>query len=305
MSVLKTFRPGGIHPSENKLTTGREIRTFPAPEQVSIPLNQHIGAPPKILVEKGEQVKVGQIIARGEGFISANIHASVSGKVIKIGEVVDMTGYKRNAVSIKVEGDEWIEEIDTSDQLVRETTLDRQEIIRKINEAGIVGMGGATFPTHVKLMLPRGERATHLIVNGAECEPYLTSDHILMLEKADQILVGATIMMKALSVDHAIVGIENNKPDAIAHMSAHAAQFPGIRVQGLKVKYPPCSTGRCPLADCPSMWALWFSMSGPCSPPTKPYKKTNRCLKGWSRLPACIWQNRVITWCGSEHLWLH
>jgi electron transport complex protein RnfC len=238
VSVLKTFRPGGIHPAENKLTAGRTIRTLPVPELVSIPLSQHIGAPPRILVEKGEQVKVGQIIARGEGFISANIHASVSGKVFKVEEVVDMSGYKRNAVTIKVEGDEWMEEIDTSDQLVRETSLDRQEIIQKINESGIVGMGGATFPTHVKLMLPRGKRATHLIVNGAECEPYLTSDHILMLEKADQILVGTTIMMKALGVDQAIIGIENNKPDAITHMSALAAQFPGIRVQGLKVKYP-------------------------------------------------------------------
>jgi electron transport complex protein RnfC len=238
LSVLKTFRPGGVHPSENKLTAGREIRALPVPEQVSIPLSQHIGAPSRILVEKGEQVKVGQLIARGEGFISANIHASVSGKVFKVEQVVDMSGYKRNAVTIKVEGDEWMEEIDTSDELVREITLERQEIVQKINEAGIVGMGGATFPTHVKLMLPRGKRADFLIVNGAECEPYLTSDHILMLEKADQILVGTTIMMKALSVDKAIIGIENNKPDAIAQISAQAEHFPGIRVQGLKVKYP-------------------------------------------------------------------
>ena len=236
--MFKTFRPGGIHPSENKLTAGSEIRALPVPAQVSIPLSQHIGAPPKILVQKGDSVKVGQLIAQGEGFISANIHASVSGKVLKVDTVTDMSGYKRNAATIKVEGDEWMEDIDTSVDLVREVSLEPHEIVRKINESGIVGMGGATFPSHVKLMLPRGKKAEYLIVNGAECEPYLTSDHILMLEKAEQILTGITITMKALGVDKAIIGIENNKLDAIAHLSTHAKRFSGIRVQGLKVKYP-------------------------------------------------------------------
>ncbi len=236
--MFKTFRPGGIHPSENKLTAGSEIRKLPVPGQVSIPLTQHIGAPPRIIVEKGDPVKVGQLIARGEGFISSNIHASASGKVLKVEPVVDMSGYKRKAIIISVEGDEWMEEIDTSDELIREITLERQEIVRKVNESGIVGMGGAAFPSHVKLTLPRGERAEYLIVNGAECEPYLTSDHVLMLEKAEQILVGATIMMKALDVEKAIVGIEKNKLDAIVHMSALAADYPGIEVQGLRVKYP-------------------------------------------------------------------
>jgi electron transport complex protein RnfC len=236
--VFKTFRPGGIHPYENKLTAGSKIRELPIPGQVSIPLNQHIGASPKILVEKGDMVKVGQLIAEGEGFISANIHSSVSGKVIKVDAVVDISGYKRMAITIKVEGDEWKEEIDTSTELVREISLERHEIVRKINESGIVGMGGATFPSHVKLMLPRGKTAEYLIVNGAECEPYLTSDHILMLEKAQQILTGTAIMMKALDVDKAIIGIENNKLDAIAHMSIQAEHYPGIQVQGLKVKYP-------------------------------------------------------------------
>lgn len=236
--MLKTFRHGGIHPSENKLTAGSKIRELPIPDQVSIPLNQHIGASPKILVERGDMVKVGQLIAEGEGFISANIHSSVSGKVIKVDPVIDISGYKRMAITIKVEGDEWKEEIDTSNELVRSISLERQEIIRKINESGIVGMGGATFPSHVKLMLPRGKKAEYLMVNGAECEPYLTSDHILMLEKAEQILIGTTIMMKALDVDKAIIGIENNKPDALAHMSVQAENYPGIEVQGLKVKYP-------------------------------------------------------------------
>lgn len=236
--MFKTFRPGGIHPSENKLTAGGKIRELPLPGQVSIPLNQHIGASPKLLVERGDRVKVGQLIAQGEGFISANIHSSVSGKIVKLDAVVDISGYKRNAITIQVEGDEWMEEIDTSTELVREISLERQEIVRKINDAGIVGMGGATFPSHVKLMLPRGKKAEYLIVNGAECEPYLTSDHILMLEKADQILTGATIMMKALDVDKAIIGIENNKPDAIANMTTQAEHYPGVEVRGLQVKYP-------------------------------------------------------------------
>ncbi len=236
--MFKTFRPGGIHPSGNKLTAGSEIRGLPVPGQVSIPMNQHIGASPKILVEKGDMVKVGQLIAQEEGFISANIHSSVSGKVLKVDAVVDMSGYKRKAITIKVEGDEWIEEIDTSTELVKEISLERHEIVRKINESGIVGMGGATFPSHVKLMLPRGKKAEYLIVNGAECEPYLTSDHVLILEKAEQILTGTSIMMKALDVDKAIIGIENNKLDAIAHMSTQAEHYPGIQVQGLKVKYP-------------------------------------------------------------------
>ncbi|KPL14852.1 MAG: electron transporter RnfC [Bacteroides sp. SM23_62] len=236
--MFKTFRPGGIHPSENKLTAGSEIRELPIPDQVSIPLNQHIGASPRILVEKGDPVKVGQLIAQGEGFISSSIHASVSGKVLKVEPVVDMSGYKRKAITIKVEGDEWMEQIDTSAELVREIALERHEIVRKINESGIVGMGGAAFPSHVKLTLPRGENAEYLIVNGAECEPYLTSDHVLMLEKAEQIMVGAMIMMKALDVEKAIIGIEKNKPDAIVHMSALSEYYPGIEVQGLKVKYP-------------------------------------------------------------------
>lgn len=236
--MFKTFKPGGIHPSENKLTAGSKIRELPVPGQVSIPLNQHIGASPKILVEKGDMVKVGQLIAQGEGFISANIHSSVSGKVLKVDAVVDISGYKRKAITIKVEGDEWLEEIDTSTELVKEISLERHEIVRKINESGIVGMGGATFPSHVKLTLPRGKKAEYLIVNGAECEPYLTSDHVLMLEKAEQILTGTTIMMKALDVDKAIIGIENNKLDAIVHMSTLAEHYPGIQVQGLKVKYP-------------------------------------------------------------------
>jgi electron transport complex protein RnfC len=235
---LKTFPLGGIHPPENKITAGSAIRRLTIPEQVSIPLYQHIGAPPKILVERGQEVLVGQLLASGEGFISAGVHSSVSGKVLKIDNVTDISGYRRTAVIINVDGDRWLDSIDRSAQLDKKIRLNPEEIIRRVLEMGIVGMGGATFPTHVKLSLPRGKKAEYLLVNGAECEPYLTSDHILMLERADEILCGVSIMMKALKVKNAIVGIEANKKDAIENMRSRAGAFPGIEVRELKVKYP-------------------------------------------------------------------
>ena len=235
---MRTFRLGGIHPPENKITAGSPIRELPLPEQVSIPIFQHIGAPPKIVVERGQEVLVGQPLANSEGFISSNIHSSVSGKVLKIDNVTDISGYKRTAVVIKVDGDNWLETIDRSAELKKKNESEPQEIIQRVLRMGIVGMGGATFPTHVKLSIPRGKEADYLIVNGAECEPYLTSDHVLMLEKADEILTGTSIMMKALRVDKAIIGIENNKTDAIAHLKESVRNYKGIEVVELKVKYP-------------------------------------------------------------------
>jgi electron transport complex protein RnfC len=236
--VLKTFHKGGIHPSENKITAGLKIQQLPLPGQVNIPLHQHVGAPPKILVERGDMVKAGQLIARGEGFISANIHSSVSGKVIKIDKLIDISGYRRNSIVIKVEGDEWMEGIDLNTNIGKVIKLDRQEIVSEVKEKGLVGMGGATFPSHVKLMLPRGEKAEYLLVNGAECEPYLTSDHVLMMEKGCEILIGVKTIMRALEVRKAIIGIEKNKTDAIVHLADMAEGFRGIKVEGLKVKYP-------------------------------------------------------------------
>jgi electron transport complex protein RnfC len=235
---LKTFKLGGIHPPDNKIAAGIGIRELPVPEQVSIPIFQHIGAPPKILVERGQQVKAGQLLAGSEGFISANIHSSVSGKIQKIDTVTDISGYKRMAVVIKVEGDEWLESIDRSPELNREITVRPPEIVRIVHEMGIVGLGGATFPTHVKVSIPRGKKPDYLLVNGSECEPYLTSDHVLMLEKADEILTGVRIIMEAIGVNRAIIGIENNKMDAITHLGERARNFNGIEIQGLKVKYP-------------------------------------------------------------------
>ena len=234
---LKTFAMGGVHPPENKLSAGQKILDLSLPETVVIPVSQHLGAPSRVIVERGEQVKTGQLIARAEGFVSTNIHASVSGKVTKVDVFPDPSGYRRLAVQIKVDGDEWVETIDRSDTLVEEINLEAEEIRKRIVEAGIVGLGGATFPTHVKLTTPRGKKAEYLVVNGVECEPYLTADHALMMERSEALLAGIRIMMKGLGVEKAILGIENNKPDAIEKMT-QVTRGTGIRVAGLKVKYP-------------------------------------------------------------------
>jgi electron transport complex protein RnfC len=236
--VLKTFQKGGIHPLENKLSAGKAITPLPVQGTVAILLSQHMGAPAKVLVEKGSDVKTGQLIAKGEGFLSGNIHSSVTGKVSKIDEVLDVSGYKRQAVFIEITGDEWLNDISRDNTLDREIKLDGPAIIQKITDAGIVGLGGATFPSHVKLTVPRGKKAECLVVNGVECEPYLTSDHALMLEKAEEIMVGIQILKKALNVTIAHIGIENNKPDAIQLMQKLTASYEGIRVHALKVKYP-------------------------------------------------------------------
>ncbi|KGN80172.1 electron transporter RnfC [Porphyromonas gulae] len=236
--MLRTFRIGGIHPPENKLSAGKPVEVLPIPSQVVIPLGQHIGAPATATVKKGDEVKVGTIIAQAGGFVSANIHSSVSGKVLKIDNVYDSSGYPKPAVFINVEGDEWEEGIDRSPAIVKGCNLDAKEIVAKISAAGIVGLGGATFPTHVKLSPPPGNKAEILIINAVECEPYLTSDHVLMLEHGEEIMIGVSILMKAIQVNKAVIGVENNKKDAIAHLTKLAAAYPGIEVMPLKVQYP-------------------------------------------------------------------
>lgn len=235
---MKTFKMGGIHPTENKFSAGKRIVVAELPKQVVIPLAHYIGAPSEAVVKKGDVVKVGQLIGNANGFISANVHASVSGKVSKVDVHLDATGYKRSSVFIDVEGDEWAEEIDCSTELKRECNLSTEEIINRIQSAGIVGLGGATFPAHVKLSPPTGKKAECLIVNAVECEPYLTNDHALMLEKGEEILVGTTIAMKVLDVKKAFIGIENNKQDAIDYLKKIAVNYPGIKVVALKVQYP-------------------------------------------------------------------
>jgi len=236
---LKTFKRGGVHPPENKLSAHVPIEKLGLPEQVSIPLSQHLGAPAVPVVKKGDAVKVGTLIAqKGNAFISANIHSSVSGTVLKIDDILDASGYRNKAIVIKVDGDEWEESIDRSEELVKEIKPGPEAILEKIEEMGIVGLGGAAFPAHIKYMVSDDRKADTLVVNGVECEPYLTSDHRLMLERADEILLGIQIMKKAGKVDRALIGIEANKPDAIETMQTKAKDYPGIEVVPLKVQYP-------------------------------------------------------------------
>ena len=238
---MKTFSIGGIHPAENKLSAGSPIREAALPKQAIFSMYQHIGAPAKPVVKKGDVVKVGTILAEAGGFVSSPVHASVSGKVSKVDVALDASGTRRTAIIVDVEGDEWEESIDRSEKLIRLENcpnLDAPTIIEKIKQAGIVGMGGATFPTHVKLCPPPGQKAECVIINAVECEPYLTADHSLMLEKTEEILVGVALLMKATGVERAYIGIENNKPDAIELMTEKAKAYPSIEIVPLKVQYP-------------------------------------------------------------------
>jgi len=236
--VLKTFPRGGIHPSENKLTAGEAIKYLPVPDSVIIPVSQHLGAPAEVVVNKGDYVKTGQLIAKANGRISSNIHSSVSGIINKTDTITDISGGRQTAVFIKVEGDEWSETIDRSDTIIREIKLTPEEIRNRCFESGVVGMGGAAFPSHVKLTVPEGKICDVLLINGVECEPYLTSDHRLMVERGEQVLTGVSILMKALGTKKAMIGIENNKSDAISHLTRLSESFEGITVHPLKVKYP-------------------------------------------------------------------
>ena len=235
---MKTFSIGGVHPHGNKLSAGKPIVPAAVPQKAYILLGQHIGAPAKPIVARGDEVKVGQKIAEPGGFVSAAIYSSVSGKVSKIDNIVDASGYPRPAIIIDVQGDEWVDTIDRTDTIVRECDLKPEEIVKKVAEMGIVGMGGAQFPTQVKLAPPPTAKPECVVINGAECEPYLTADHALMLEHAEEILVGVSILMKAMKVNKGYIGIENNKPDAIAKMEAAAKTFQGIEIVPPKMKYP-------------------------------------------------------------------
>lgn len=235
---MKTFPKGGVHPPDNKKANVSAIEVLPLPKFVCIHLSQHLGAPAEPVVAKGDTVKTGQLIAKSTGFVSANIHSPVSGTVKKIEPAPDSSGYTRQAIFIEVQGDEWMDTIDQSADLKILPDLTPGEIVARVSQMGVVGLGGATFPSHVKISVPQGKKAEILIINGVECEPYLTSDHRLMLEKADEILIGTQLLMKALEVNQAIIGIESNKPDAISHLTMHCAKYPGIRVEVLEVKYP-------------------------------------------------------------------
>lgn len=236
---MNTFRIGGVHPRDNKQYSAHQaITECPLPQKAIIPLVQHIGVPAQPVVEKGQKVKVGELIAKAGGFVSANIHSPFSGTITKIDSTLDAWGMRMPAIFMDVEGDEWLDNIDRTPALVRECQLEGKAIVDKIAEAGIVGLGGACFPTHVKLLPPPGKKAEVLIVNGVECEPYLTCDHQLMLEHGEEIIIGIQILMRALNIQKAIIGIEKNKPDAIKHMQDLASKVLGVEVKPLKLKYP-------------------------------------------------------------------
>ena len=238
---IRTFRIGGIHPEENKLSAEVPTVVAPLPKQAIFPLSQHIGAPAKPVVKRGDEVKVGTLLAEAGGFVSAPIYSSVSGKVAKIDTAFDATGYRKPVIIVNVEGDEWEESIDRSEKL---ETLDQhpdltpEQIVEKIKIAGVTGMGGAGFPTFIKLCPPPGATAECVIINAVECEPYITSDYRLMMEHADEILVGLELLMKAAKVEKGYIGIETNKPEAIRLLSEKTANDPRIEVVPLKQRYP-------------------------------------------------------------------
>lgn len=235
---MRTFRMGGVHPADKKISKDAAIERLPLPKTVYIFMGQHLGAPAEPCVAVGDKVKVGQLIANPTGFVSAPVHSSVSGTVKSIEMVKDLAGRAGKAVVIDVEGDEWMEDIDRSQDIVREIKLDKKEIVDRIKACGVVGLGGATFPTNVKLSPPPTATPTCVIINGAECEPYLTSDYRVMMEMPEQVLIGGTILMKALGVDKCYIGIEENKPEAIKKLKALAPQYKGVEIVTLKKKYP-------------------------------------------------------------------
>lgn len=238
---LRTFKIGGVHPEENKLTSDVATQVAALPQQAIFPLSQHIGAPAKPVVAKGDKVKVGTLIAEAGGFVSAPIYSSVSGTVLKIDKAIDATGYLQPAIIINVEGDEWEESIDRSEKLetlAAHPELTPEEIVERVKRAGVTGMGGAGFPTHIKLCPPPTAKAECVIINGVECEPYITADYRLMIEHADEILVGLELLMKAAKVDKGYIGIEENKPEAIRLLEEKTANDSRIEIVPLKTKYP-------------------------------------------------------------------
>jgi electron transport complex protein RnfC len=236
--MLKTFQLGGIHPPENKLTADKSIQKMAVPKVVYVAISQHIGIPAEIIVALKDKVEIGQIIAKSGGFVSSNIHSPVAGVVTKLDKIVDTSGYKKQCIVIRTDEKNLSNFEEISYPLKTNIELSSAEILQRIADFGIVGLGGATFPSHVKLNINPDKKMDYLIINGVECEPYLTADHRLMLEKSAEIIVGIKILMSALQLKNAIIGIENNKKDAIALFKNLTQNEPKIQVAALKVKYP-------------------------------------------------------------------
>ena len=236
----RTFSIGGVHPHDSKISRECRIEPLPLAPTVYLSVAQHIGAPSVPVVAVGDRVKVGQVVAEPGGFVSAFIHSSVSGTVKSIGPRADLAGRPVTHIEIAVEGDEWLESIDTTDTLITEIPADNKAIIEKIRQGGVVGLGGATFPTHVKLSPPPGSKCERVIINGCECEPYLTSDFRTLLEKGEQVVVGAAILRQVMGNVPCTIAIEENKPEAIAHIREVIAKlgYEGIEVMTMKMRYP-------------------------------------------------------------------
>lgn len=234
--MLKSFKLGGIHPPQNKLTSGCKIQTLNPAKEYIVSMSQHIGSPASCCVKQGDRVAKYSLLGKSEGFISANVHSPVSGTVKKIDKFKNVFGFEMNSVVIVPDGNDTEELHVRSDNEI--CALTAEEIVNIVDEAGIVGLGGATFPTKVKLMPPKDMHIDVLIINGAECEPFLTNDQELMEEYPTEISEGIKLLMKAAHVDKAIIAIENNKPAAIAAMKSAVRSESGIEVSVLKVKYP-------------------------------------------------------------------
>ncbi len=233
---FKTFK-GGVHPGHFKSATEKKP-VVPArpPTMVVIPMAQHIGAPCEPLVAVGDEVRMGQKIGDSKGFVSAPVHASVSGKVVKIDKCNHALGRPVQAIYIESDGlDTWHEDVQPNHNY---NDLTADELKKIIREKGIVGMGGATFPTHVKLSPPPDAKIDYVLINAAECEPYLTADHRAMLERPDEIIIGVQLVMKAVNAPKAYIGIEDNKLDAVEIMKKAAEGIAGIEVHALHTKYP-------------------------------------------------------------------
>ncbi len=211
---------------------------MPVPKTVYVPIAQHIGIPSEIIVDRKDKVEIGQVIAKSGGFVSSNIHSPVAGTVTKLDMIVDSSGYKKQCIVIRTDPKNESNLEIPDFPLKREISLSQKDILQHITDYGIVGLGGATFPSHVKLDIKNDKHVDCLIINGVECEPYLTADHRLMLEKSEEIIVGIQILMRALHIKKAVIGIENNKKDAIEVLKKATESDPRIKVSALRVKYP-------------------------------------------------------------------
>ncbi len=237
MRKISTFSKGGVHPADCKdLTCTKEIVRLPIPKIITVPFSQHLGVPAIPNVKKGDEVEVGQKIGDAAGFISADIHSPVAGKVLEIKELFLPNGMKAKAAVLEVD----LENSTHKNVITNDwKDMDPQDMVAKVKDLGVVGLGGATFPANVKFTVPRGKKADYVVINGVECEPYLTSDHRLMLEKGNKILQGALMIAKMVDAKNIIIGIEKNKPDAMYNLERLIEQnsYP-IEIQPLKLKYP-------------------------------------------------------------------